>query len=138
MEGIYKTKTKQLPGTRYTDIYDQTFGLYDKIKKATKRRPYVRSTYFKKQKVFIEIFRQHLYQKNWQDRARRMKLFPAGIELIKNSKIAPKSNDNPNNTNETLHRFTGQTADGHLFYVQIKENKRNGEKSLTSIFPSNT
>lgn len=136
MEGIYKTKTKQLPGTRYTDIYDQAFGLYDKIKKATKRRPYVRSTYFKKQKVFIEIFRQHLYQKNWQDRARRMKLFPAGIELIKNSKIAPKSNDNPNNTNETLHRFTGQTSDGHLFYVQIKENKRNGEKSLTSIFPS--
>ncbi len=137
MEKIFKTKNKRLSGTRYEDVYDQTFGLYDKIKRLTKRRPYIRSAYFKKQKVFIEIFRQHLYQKNWRDRTRRMKFFPAGIELIKESKIAPKSMDNPNNLNETLHRFTGKTADGYLFSVQIKENKRTGEKALISIFPAN-
>jgi len=137
MEGIFKTKNKRLSGTRYEDVYDQAFGLYDKIKKLTKRRPYIRSTYFKKQKVFVEVFRQHLYQKNWRDRARRMRFFPAGIELIKESNLPPKSSDNPNSPNETLHKFTGKTADGCLFYVQIKENKRNGEKTLLSIFPGN-
>lgn len=137
MEGIFKTKNKRLPGTRYADIYDQAFGLYDKIKKLTKRRPYIRSAYFKKQKVFIEVFRQHLYQKNWQDRSRRMRFFPAGIELIRMSTLPPKSNDNPNKSNELLHKFTGKTADNFLFYVQIKENKRTSEKTLLSIFPGN-
>lgn len=135
MEKIYNTKNKRLSGTRYADVYDQAFGCYDKIKKLTKRRPYIRSAYFKKQKVFIEVFRQHLYQKNWRDRARRMRFLPAGIELIKASCLPPKSNDNPNNPNEILHKFTGMTSDGYLFYVQIKENKRKGEKTLLSVFP---
>ncbi|MDP2684583.1 MAG: hypothetical protein Q8P20_06065 [bacterium] len=136
MEKIYNTKSKRLAGTRYEDVYDNAFGCYDKIKKLTKRRPYIRSAYFKKQKVFIEVFRQHLYQKNWRDRVRRMRLFPAGIELIRKSHFSPKSIDNPNNLNEILHRFSGKTSDGYLFFVQIKENKRNGDKTLISVFPA--
>ena len=34
-----------------------------------------------------------------------------------------------------LHRFAGITADNHLFYVQIKEDKRKGQKWLISVFP---
>ena len=33
---IFKTKSKRYLTSRYADIYDQAFGLYDKIKKLTK------------------------------------------------------------------------------------------------------
>ena len=133
--GIYKTKAKRLSGTRYREIYDEAFSLYGYITKRTKRRPYVRSTCFRGEKVFIDLFKKHLHEKNWRDRARRLRFFPAAIELIRYGTIKPETKRNPNIPSEILHRFTGMTADGHIFYVQIKEDRRTGNKSLLSVFP---
>lgn len=44
----YKTKARALAGTNYREISKKAVDLYKKIKKKSKRRPYVRSVYFKK------------------------------------------------------------------------------------------
>lgn len=133
---IYQAKTRKIPGTDWSEVSGPAFGLYSQIKKKTKRRPYVRSAYFKKEKIFLELFWHHLHEKeNFRDKIRRVKFFPVAIELIRNSKIEPISVDNPNKPNETLHRFSGVTKDGELFLVQIKEEKRSGKKWLMSVFP---
>lgn len=60
---IYKTKTRKLTGTEFKEVHKKAFGFYQEIKRKSKRRPYVRSTYFKKEKIFLGIFWQHLYGK---------------------------------------------------------------------------
>ena len=132
---IYKTKAKKLPGTRYADAYKKAFNHYNQIKRKTKRRPYVRSAYFNKDKVFLELFWRHYHQKNWHDRARRVPYFPCAIELIRHSRFAPTSKENPNDSSKILHRFAGITPDKEVFYVQIKVEKRTGKKWLMSVFP---
>lgn len=131
----YKTSAQAFPGTKYHDVYQKAFSLYKQIKAPTKRRPYIRSAYFKKDKIFLGIFWEHLKQKNWKDRTRRLKYFRCGIDLIKNSKFVPVSKEDPNNPNELLHRFGGITAQNDIFYVQIKEDKKTDQKFLISIFP---
>jgi len=132
----YKVKAGKLKGTNFHEVRKKASGLYDQIKNKSKRRIYIRSAYFKKDKIFLALFWQHLFdKKKWQDRMRRLKYFEAGIELIRNSKFEPKSKDNPNAPGEILHRFTGVTKENEVFYVQIKEDKRSGQKSLISIFP---
>ncbi len=132
---IYQSKFERLPGTRYKEVYDKAFAYYSKIKKRTKRQPYVRSKYFGKQKVFLNLFWRHLDQKDWRDRARRLRLFMAGIDLLRNTKLNPQSKENPNKRSEIQHRFYGVTKCGNKFAVQIKENKRSGRRFLISIFP---
>lgn len=78
-------------------------------------------------KIFHEIEKTH-------ERYKRLKLFKAAIEAIKSSRNKPVVKMNPNNKNEILYRFAGQTAN-QLFIVQIKENKRNRKKHLMSCFP---
>ena len=72
---VYKTKIKALAGTNYKEISKKAIGLYRQIKKKTKRRPYVRSAYFDKDKIFLGLFWSHLYDKNYWDQTRRMKFF---------------------------------------------------------------
>ena len=133
---FYKTKINKLSGTSHKEINKKAQRNYNEIKKKTKRRPYVRSVYFKKSKIFIGLFWSHLYEKKtWGERKRRVALFPCAIELIKNSKINPESREDSNKKSEILHRFYGVTADGEKFCVQIKENKRTSEKYLISVFP---
>lgn len=132
---IYQTKQRRVAGTRYREVYDDAFYSYLKIRQSTKRRPYIRSIYFKQQKIFLDLFWRHLHEKNWRDRARRIRFFPAAIELIKYSSFLPISKPNPNHSNEILHRFIGSTRDGEIFYVQIREDTLTGNKSLYSIFP---
>jgi hypothetical protein len=43
---------------------------------------------------------------------------------------------NPNKTQEALHRFTGCTKDGEVFYVQIRANKKTNRKGFMSVFPA--
>ena len=64
-----------------------------------------------------------------------MKYFSCAIELIRHSKIHPESKENPNKREEILHRFAGVTKDGDIFFVQVKENKRNNQKYFISVFP---
>lgn len=130
----YKTKSKKIAGTSYGEVLQKTFAFYNEIKEKTKRRPYVRSVYFKKEKIFLDYFREHLFQKSPRERMKRMKYFKAAIELVKNSRDEPVTKINPNKKSELLHRFAGLTAENDLFYVQIKEDRK-GRKYFMSCFP---
>lgn len=131
----YSTKIKKLPGSNYSEVKKSALILFNQIKKKTKRRPYLRSTYFNKQKVFFDFFWLHLFQKNPKERMRRLKYFEAALEIIKNSRQHPVSEENPHKPGEILHRFAGLTKNKELFYVQIKEDKRSGKKYFMSCFP---
>lgn len=133
---IYRTKVKRLPGTHWRQVIEKAFGQYKIIKQKTKRRPYIRSTYFKKEKIFLELFWSHLHEKtNIGDKTRRLKYFPCAIELIENSSYEPTTKENPNRKDELLHRFMGSTPNDEVFYVQIKEERKSKQKWLISIFP---
>lgn len=109
------------------------FAVYDEIKKKTKRRPYIRSAYFKKEKIFLDYFREHVFQKSPKDRMNRLRYFKASVELVKNSKNDPTIKSNPNKIHETLYKFAGLTAEKEIFFVQIKEDKK-GNKYFMSCF----
>lgn len=131
----YKTKSKKLAGSNYGEVHRKAFGIYTQIKKRSKRRVYLRSAYFHKDKIFLSLFWQHLNNKHHKERLRRFKYFPCALELIRDSRFDPTSIENTEQKGEILHRFAGITSENELFYVQIKENKRNGQKYLISIFP---
>ena len=133
---IYITKIKKLPGTNYAEVYKKAFGLYQEIKRKSKRRPYVRSKYFGKEKIFLERFWLHFHQKNWRDRARRVPYFACAIDLIRYANNQPESKEHPTDRSQILHRFTGICDDGSVFRVQIKEDKRNKQKWLMSVYPA--
>lgn len=133
---VHKVKAKVFPGTDYEEVYPPARKLYNQIKSKTKRNPYVRSSYFKKEKVFIELFWIHLNQKNRKDRNKRLKYYACGIELLRETRQLPVTKKNPNKASELLHRFAGITSNGDLFYIQVKENTRTKRKDLMSIFPA--
>lgn len=133
---VHQVKTAVFPGTDYEELYPRARTLYNKIKGQTRRQPYVRSNYFKKEKVFIELFWVHLNQKNRKERNVRLKFYGCGIELLRNTKLESVIKSNPNKPNELLHRFAGITPAKELFYIQVKENKRTKRKDLISIFPA--
>jgi hypothetical protein len=133
---FFKTKNQKSSGSKYEEVNLKARFMYKKISNKTKRRPYVRSVYFNKEKIFLGLFWSHLNDKQgWKDRFRRLKLFPCAIDLIQNTRVDPESKDNPNKSSEILHRFYGVTPDGEKFCVQIKEDKRTGEKFFLSVFP---
>ena len=135
MENIYTTKIRPIPGFNTLNIQRQARDIYKKLARKTKRRPYIRSAYFHKEKIFLDYFWDHIYSKNWGDRMRRLKQYPCALDLIMHSRIKPISKDNPNKSSEILHRFSGINADNAIFFVQIKEDRKNGQKCLISIFP---
>lgn len=132
----YQTKAGKIAGTNFKEVHEKAFDVYLEIRKKTKRRPYIRSTYFRKEKIFLNLYWEHLLsQDNWRDRLRRIKYFIAAIELMKNTTLEPTSKENPNKSGETFHRFSGKARDGEVFFVQIKEYKKKNQKYLISIFP---
>jgi hypothetical protein len=102
---LHAVKTSAFPGTDYSELYPPARRPYNQIKAQTKRQSYVRSAYFKKNKVFIELAWVHLNQKNRKERNSRLKFYGAGIELLRNTKHQPITKQNPNRANELLHRF---------------------------------
>ena len=132
----YKTKVHKLPGMNWSRVSKRAMVQYRSITSRTKRRPYVRSAYFNKQKIFLPLFWSHLHEKlNLRDKTRRLKYFPCAIELIRNSRFDPDSREDLGRPGEILHRFGGITADNEGFFVPIKEDKRSGQKYLISVFP---
>lgn len=132
----YKTKTHKLPGTHWWQVSKRAMYVYKKITAKTKRRPYIRSAYFNKQKIFLGLFWSHLHEKeNIRDKVRRLKLLPCALELIQHSRFEPTSKENPNRPGEIVHRFSGLTANNEIFFVQIKEDKHKDQKWLMSVFP---
>ncbi len=134
----YKTKIRKLQSTHWDRVMEKAFGQYKEIKSKTKRRPYIRSAYFNKEKIFLGIFWSHLHEKtNIRDKTRRLKYFPCAIELIQNSKIKPTIQTSKEEPTIYLHRFAGITPDNDRFFVQIKENIKSQQKWLISVFPYN-
>lgn len=131
----YLTKADPLTGSSWNEVAPKARALFKALTKHTKRRPYIRSAYFKKDKIFLTFFWQHLSQKTYPNQLRRMKYLPCAIELVRNSRFHPTSMQNPNKPAETLHRFSGITKSNKRFMVQIKEFKQTGRKELMSIFP---
>lgn len=133
---VYKSNFSTLPGTSLAETMKAARKEYHHIQKRTPRRvPYVRSKYFTKDKIFINTFWEHLNQKSPKDRVRRLKLYTCAIDLLRNNTYAPESIYTNADKNAGLHRFYGQSGDGHYFCVQIKENKRSGRKEFISVFP---
>jgi len=66
----YKTKASKLAGTDFHEVRKKAFALYQNIQRRSHRRPYIRSAYFKKEKIFLALFWQHLFdKKKWQGRS---------------------------------------------------------------------
>ena len=132
----YQSDKIKLAGTNYFEIRKQALFIFNQIKKKTKRRPYIRSSYFKKQKIFFDYFWTHLRQKPPRERFKRLQYFEAAIDLIKNSRREPTSKQNPNKRGEIVHRFIGVTVNKEQFSVQIKEDLKTDKKYFMSCFPS--
>lgn len=132
---FFKVKASLLTGSNYYYIHKQALLFFKQIKQKTKRKPYIRSKHFKKQKVFFDYFWLHLSQKRLSDRKRRLKLFACAIELIRKSKYQPHVIKGKH-FREYYYRFYGQTKNNIFFAVQIKK-KLNSNYQLLSIFPIN-
>jgi hypothetical protein len=132
---IYRTKIARFTGTDYHEVIRNARRAYKDISSKTKRKPYVRSAYFKKEKVFLDYFWQHMEDKSWRDRVRRLRFYPCALDLIRNSHVTPVTVKNPNRISEKLHRFSGVTKSGEIFVVQIKEDVNRNEKYFISIYP---
>lgn len=131
----YISKKQKIPGTSFAEVTKKARAVFDRVRVRTKRRPYVRSKYFRKDKIFLTLFWSHLFEKNEKDRLRRLKFFECALDLIINSGFDPVTRENFQKKDELLHRFYGSTINKEKFVVQIKENKRTKRKDLISIYP---
>ncbi|HLC43949.1 MAG TPA: hypothetical protein VJK08_02385 [Patescibacteria group bacterium] len=132
---LYKTKKGKIAGTSFSEVCKDARRIYNLVRARTKRTPYVRSKYFRGEKIFITLFWSHLFEKSDRDRVRRLRYFECALDLIRNSAVDPESRENFKQRNEILHRFNGITDKQEKFVVQIKENKRSKRKDLISIYP---
>jgi hypothetical protein len=48
---FYQTKTNKLPGSNYSEVKSRAYLIFKQIKSKTKRKPYIKSAYFNKQKI---------------------------------------------------------------------------------------
>jgi len=130
----FQTKQTKLPGTNLAEVTKHARAIFHDLERRTRRKTYIRSAYFKKDKIFFDFFWTHLKQKRPRERFHRLKYFAAAIEVIQHSRNKPVSKPNPNKHTEILHRFAGLTKNRELLYVQIKENKRSKKKYFMSCF----
>jgi len=101
----YKCKTKLIPGKSYAIVCKIARRIFNNIASKTKRRPYIRSSFFDGEKIFLDNFWSHLMQKNASDRKRRLRFFECGVELIEFSKIEPIYESKDHILNEAYYRF---------------------------------
>ncbi len=129
----YHCKSELLPGKSYVLVYKLARRIFNRVKLKTKRRPYIKSAYFKGEKIFLDNFWPHLNQKNPGDRKYRLRFFECALELIQKSHEKPiyKKQDILNKFN--LYRFIGE-KNGRYFAVQIKEDLKRKQKFFMSVF----
>src|SRR3989339_564619 len=93
---LYKTKTGIISGSSYEEVRRCALVVYNNIRKRTKRKPYIRSAYFQRQKIFFDFFWIHLWQSGgYKERVRRLKYFQSAIEVLKHTRNEPISKENP-------------------------------------------
>lgn len=131
---VYKSRYGLLAGTTYEEVVHIARKEFQAVKRQTKRQPYVRSTYFNRDKVFLSVFWEHLAQKHRKDRMKRLKFYKAAIDLLRNTQETPDTIFSNQDKNTMLHRFYGTTSDGEAFCVQVKEDKRSDRKDFMSVF----
>ncbi len=132
---VYQSSECMLTGESYRDLERKARTIHNAIARKTKRNTYVRSVYFKKSKIFIKLFWEHLNQKSQHDRRRRLKYYAAAIDLLQHSSVEPVVKQNPNSHNQVLYRFSGLTKDGAMYFVQVKEDLHSNNKYFMSVFP---
>lgn len=131
---VFKSSKSKISGTSFSEVRESADRTYRSIKARTKRTPYIKSKYFKGEKVFLTIFWSHLFEKQEKDRTRRLKFYNCAVDLIRNSTFNPITRENFQKKDEILHRFSGKSKDGGGFIVQIKENKRTKRKDFISVY----
>jgi hypothetical protein len=131
---LYKSKVSSLPGTSYLEVLRAARIVYAKSTSRTKRQPYIRSSYFNKEKIFLSVFWIHIMQKDFKNRTKRLKLYASALDLLANTQQEPETIFQKNDLSVLLHRFYGVTADGVEFCVQVKQDKRTGRKDFMSVF----
>ena len=132
---IYHCKTAPLSGHRFADIIPQSRRIFRTLQKQTKRRPYVRSSYFHKDKIFFDFFWEHMKNKSIIDRTRRLKYLPCALELLRNSRHDPITFIDVGQPNIIKHEFAGMTKNGPRFTVIVQENRKTDKKQLLSLYP---
>lgn len=132
---LYKSNKNKISGTSFSEVRKQADKIFNLIRSKSKRTPYIRSKYFKSDKVFLNLFWAHIFDKNEGDRVRRLKFYDCVLDLIKNSTCNPNTYDNFYKKDELLHKFEGITKNNEKFIVQIKENKRSKRKYFISVYP---
>lgn len=131
---IYQSRYSKLTGSSYLELERKARKLYNEVAKRTKRNAYIRSKYFKKDKIFIKLFWEHLSQKKQGDRRRRLEYYQCALDALRNTDVKPEIKPNPNHKNEIVYRFFARTKEGSQFYIQVKQDKR-GNKHFISVFP---
>lgn len=133
---VYQSRYGKISGTD-VEVVAKARREYRHIQKLTpKRRPYVRSRYFKRDKVFVGIFWSHLAQKHYGEQTKRLRYYPCAIDLLRNMSRGATSIISQKEADAILYRFCGESKEGLGFYVQVKQDKRSGRKDLISIFPA--
>ena len=131
---IYTAKSITYSGRSYIDVERKARAHYKAIASLTRRNPYIRSRYFKKDKIFLKLFWEHIMQKHQGERKRRLKYYACAIELLRHTTFPPDTKMNPNGAREWVHRFYGRTATGIKFGVQVKHDIKSGNKFFMSVF----
>lgn len=132
---FYQTKSQLLAGSNYKEIHRNYEKYFRSLQGKSKRQPYVRSAYFLKQKIFLNLFWLHLFDKTHNIRSIRLKYLPSAIELLEKSRNHPTTIQNLEAKSELFHRFYGLTRDRQKFVVQVKQIKRTGKLYFMSVYP---
>lgn len=133
---VFQSRHDLLPGSSYDEVVAHARKEFNTIRHLTKRQPYVRSKYFRGDKIFVTVFWDHLMQKHRTDRMKRLRFYKAAIDLLRHSVLPPATPPiaDPAHDNVLLYRFYGRTRDGKEFCVQVKQDIRSGRKDFMSVF----
>ena len=127
----FQSKYEKLRGSRDKELFAEARRVFKAYQKR-RRQPYVRSKYFKKQKVFLSMFWKHLNEKLPSDRKRRIPFLQCALELLMKSTIEPETYIVDK---VEYFRFYGKTKSGEIFAVQVMKDKK-GNRYFMSCFPA--
>ena len=107
----FLVKSLKIKGSNPKEIIKKAKDFSSLIERSSKRHSYIKSKYFKGEKIFLKYFWTHLYQSGgWKQRSKRVSYFFCAIELIEKSQHKPiLITTNRHKKSETLYRFAGIT-----------------------------
>lgn len=118
---MYQCKTPALKSSKHGKLIIKARDFVQKwTAQSAGSRPYVRVKFLErgKQRVFVDLFENHLKGKSKREKTRRYPLLPCVRELLRNS------TDCPIVTKDGNLMLEGATADGETFKVIIKDSEK--------------